>query len=368
MSQSKVKTAFVFGAHPSCLLTALQLQSQGFKVTVFDSGESLTKENYKQTEVNFWENNERTKEGIDLLERLLDQPLSVTALDSTPLMLSGDKVSDFVGFGDKKYSSLSAISQLNQRSLLSMNMSPTEIYTRARELFKGEIKTYSKVTQVEFGVDEISGVQINSGKVLTADIYAFTQSPSELVDFLPDEVLSGRLRSKIARTEVFGRLSLQVNFENFPTELEELKNINTFMIPHAADYEPCTGSIDNETATWHSFINSEFAEDPEKLAGQVRHMRKLIQKALPVLESPLRTASISFEKEEYANYETETILSNLLKSNRNMMCTSALWSTSWGISGVLESIMINNEIRTGLMGDTTKRETTNEPTSLEANT
>lgn len=362
------KTAFVFGSQLSSLISALHFQRLGYKVTLYDVSQSFSAESprFISSILNFVPDSQRTHEALAFLSELLGQQIGFEDSEQAPKLVSAEKTIDFVGFGDKKYPSLPAISQLNQRAQLLLDTPIESLALRALELFDGEIKSYSQITSIDFNADGIEALQINGGKKQYADLYVFTQTPRELIELLPDEVLGSRLRSKLARTEVYGRLSLKTHDSFDTSELAELVDNFLFFIPQAADFEPCMGYINKSQSQWHSYMNSELAEDPEKLAGQVRHMRKIIERALPSLQGALKTASISFEKEDFASYDSSSILANLLKSNENMLFASSLWSEIPGLIGCLDALMLNLQIRaeTSKTTDNLTSTPSQQPTSL----
>lgn len=371
-TSAKKPTAFVFGSNGATLISALHFQRLGFEVTIFDGASSFNKSapRFHSAELNFWPATEQADEVLNFLEEVLHARIDRRQIEVAALTTTAERISEFSGFGDKKYTSIPALSSLNTRAQYDLCLSNEEIFKTALAQFEGEVKAYSQITGIRFGADSIESVQVNGGKDVQADWYVFTHTPAELLDLLPDEVLSSRLRSKMARTPTWGRLALRTQGALSSEALEKWNESTIFLTPHAADFEPCVGRVMPDSTLWLSYLNTEFSEDAEKLAGQVRHMRKIIAKAIPELEVPLKSAAISFDKESFAEYDADTIIANLQKSNRNLLIASPLWSAWPGLAGCVAALEMatRNQPTLATQGKNGPSSTTSEParpTTLE---
>lgn len=349
------KKALIFGNNAAALITGLQLEKLGYSVQVHDPAQHFQYENprFFAPEISFWPSSEESFENLAWLEQVMTSAnrrfqLGGVEVDRPPLAFDGNTVTEFIGFGDKTYSSIPAASVFNRRAELQLNLSERQIYQALREACTFEILEYSDISQIRFGGDGIESVQVNGTKDLTADLFVFCQTPNELIKLAPNDFFPARLLSRLARTAVYAQLSLDVPLDQ--AAMSELQKLNvfgpiTFLMPAQNDHEPVLGQItDNADAAnptgralWHSYIASEYAEDPEKISGQFRHMRKLIEKHLPVLTESLRQSTIHMQAEALSDYATNEALDVFKKSNNNAILASPLWSSQYGLAGAVEA-------------------------------
>jgi hypothetical protein len=111
------------------------------------------------------------------------------------------------------------------------------------------------------------------------------------------------------------------------------------LLPPQNDHQPCIGTLLQDRSVWHSFCPIEDAEDAEGLANQVRHMRKLIEKALPALAEPIRAGSISLQTQAFAEYDSSEIRVVLKKSCNNAILAPQVFSHEHGLTGCVASVV-----------------------------
>ena len=213
---------------------------------------------------------------------------------------------------------------------------PSEkVYNRALELFEGTIKNYSEISKVNLNGDGIESVEINGGKELKADHYVFAQSPLELLELFPEEAISARVRTRIARTQHYSRVSLALDLpESFESEFSQ--NL-MFLLPNQNDQQPAMGLMGPGISVWQSFLPGEQAEDPEALATLIRNMKKLIGKSIPTLTDFIGAAGIHVQREAYAEYNRDEAWDDFKKHNNNASLVSPIWSSQHGLAACVEA-------------------------------
>ena len=203
------------------------------------------------------------------------------------------------------------------------------------ELFEGQIKDYSEVSKVNLSGDGIESVEINGGKELKADHYVFAQDPIELLELLPEEAISSRVRTRVARTPSYARVSLALELpESF--ESEHSQNL-MFLLPNQNDQQPTMGLMGSGISVWQAFLPSEAAEDAGELAVVIRNMKKLIGKSIPPLTDYVGTASIHVQREAFAEFNRDEVWGDFEKRNNNASLVSPLWSHQHGLAAIVES-------------------------------
>lgn len=334
MSQRKV---FVFGSNVAALISALDHQSRGAQVTLFDPGQHFQEDepHFFGTEISFWPSSDLNFENLGWLEQLVNLDIGGIEKDLPPLTFESKEPTAFIGFGEKTYSSLPAAANLNQRARLSLNCSEKKIFLRLRELFTGTIKEFSEISKINLSSDGIESVEINGAKEHKADHYVFAQTPSEILELLPQEALGSRIRSQLARIAVFTRVSL-----SFPLDENQGASASEnmiFLLPNPKDQQPVMGLIQSDHCIWQSYLPVESTEDPENLAVLIRNMKKIIGRSLPDMKDSLSTASIEVEKEAFAEYPWEKAWDDFKKHNNNATLVSPLWSNQQGLAAAVQS-------------------------------
>ena len=331
------KKVFVFGSNASAILSALYHQNEGAQVTLFDPGQHFDREQPKffSPEIAFWPSSDVNFENLGWLEKLVNLSLGGIEKDLAPIGFSGNEPTPFIGFGEKKYTSLPAAVTWNIRARLVVNESSETVYQRAFELFEGDIKDYSEISKVNLSGEGIESVEINGRKEHKADHYVFAQSPLELLELFPEDAISPKVRTRVARTAHFARVSLALNLpENFETEHSQ--NL-LFLLPNQNDQQPSMGLMGHGQSVWQSFLHGEAAEDPEALATLIRQMKKLIGKSIPPLSDYLAEASIHVQREAFAEYNRDHFWDDFQKHNNNVSLVSPLWSHQQGLAACVEA-------------------------------
>ena len=334
MSKRKV---FVFGSNGSAIISALFHQSEGADVTLFDPGVHFDRENPKffAPEIAFWPSSEVNFENLGWVEKLVNLELGGIEKDLPPIGFENNEPTPFIGFGEKKYTSLPAAASWNLRARLVVNDPSEKVYNRALELFEGTIKQYSEISKVNLNGDGIESVEINGGKELKADHYVFAQSPLELLELFPEEAISARVRTRIARTQHYSRVSLALDLpESFESEFSQ--NL-MFLLPNQNDQQPAMGLMGPGISVWQSFLPGEQAEDPEALATLIRNMKKLIGKSIPTLTDFIGAAGIHVQREAYAEYNRDEAWDDFKKHNNNASLVSPIWSSQHGLAACVEA-------------------------------
>lgn len=334
MSKQKV---FVFGSNGSAILSALYHQQNGDDVTLFDPGQHFDREQPKffAPEISFWPSSEVNFENLGWLEKLVNLNLGGVERDLPPIGFVGNEPTAFIGFGDKKYSSLPAAATWNLSARLIVNDSSEKIYLRMLELFEGPIKDYSEVSKINLSGEGIESVEINGGKELKADHYVFAQDPIQIIKLLPEEGLSSRVRSRIARTPSYARISLALELpESF--ESEHSQNL-MFLLPNQNDQQPTMGLMGSGLSVWQAFLPSEAAEDPSEMAVVIKNMKKLIGKSIPPLSDYVGEASIHVQREAFAEFNRDEAWDDFKKRNNNASLVSPLWSHQQGLAACTET-------------------------------
>lgn len=361
------KKILIFGNNSSALLSAIAFSKAGHHVDIYDPGQHFQVDSprYFAPEFSFWPSSEQAFEDLAWLENLLGLSLGGLEVDLPPVTFSGDAVAPFVGFGDKKYSSIPAASVFNRRAHLRINFDERTIYNRLREQCRADIHEFSDISDIRIGADGIESVQINGNKDLSADAYVFCQSPSELIRMAPTDFFASRLLSRLARVHVYSQLTLSVKHpQNFVVpHLLDTQGL-LFLLPNQNDQEPVIGQITEHQSVWQAYVSTETAEDAEALATVFRNMRKIVERHIgassPKFVDELRRASIHMQIETLAEYPTEEAMEIFKKSNNNAILVSPLWSKNHGLSGAVEAVRKATESWT--FPETAKAL----PTSLEA--
>ncbi|MCB0350235.1 MAG: hypothetical protein KDD38_03565 [Bdellovibrionales bacterium] len=273
------------------LILATHLERDGHSVTLIDIGDCLKSQKLRHgQQLPFYPASSELKIALESLNTLIVEPVVITEQELQPLTFEDGTLKPFVGFGDSKSAAVQPLSRLNSSQSFELNCSLQDAVEGLTSCLKTKPFTYSEISKIEFSASKIDKIIINGSQEVIADHYVFLNSPREILDFLPEENLGARVRSRIMKSARWARVALEMQHEK---PLFDGSNL-IFLIPNQDEQDPCVGQfriseLDSAAPTYHSvwetYINTELSDDAESVANVIKGMRKLIRKAFPDLEA-----------------------------------------------------------------------------------
>jgi hypothetical protein len=162
-----------------------------------------------------------------------------------------------------------------------------------RANLKAKAHAFSELTRLEWSGDKVEKLVINGNQEIFSDLFVFLISPREYLNFLNSDELGGRVRSRIAKTPVLARLTLEFQHSQ-PIETvvaaQEIGRNPIVLVPNQADQEPCVGLIfaEKQSSSWETYIENELSEDAEYVSSVLKTMKRLIRRTITNLEEKPR--------------------------------------------------------------------------------
>jgi hypothetical protein len=211
------------------------------------------------------------------------------------LIIEDSQAKPFVGFGDHASPAVAPLSRYNTDfpAATTWDYSTPEAMGDTRTM---KVLRYSELTGVEFVGPLVDKIVINGAQALEAERYVFMNTPYELMNWLPQNVLTARVRSRIAKTPAWARVTLQWTHSKPVTEIQNL----IVLTPSSAEQDPFIGQFSDagqsplQHSTWETYVPQELCEDAEHIATVFKTIRRLVRRAFPdIEEKPRETLSVT---------------------------------------------------------------------------
>lgn len=284
----------IIGGNLTGAILARQLCRTGHSVTIIEKQDSLVAHLKPQVTQNgemppgFYKVPHRpeSQQALDWIsEQLETGPLYEGVLDSSPVTYMNSELKAFLGFGDRRCLSIEGLSYYNTSSWLNVTLPPEDLRQKVVDNLDVEVFVGCEVTDFIVVDEKIQSATINGDHSLFANQFIFCLSPAELLDLVPPQSLSHRLRQRLAKAVAFSQVSLHFS-HNQPICAEEKLH---FLMGGKDDFEPCLGyfflppkpETNTQHSVWITLIPSEHQEDNEYISNTIRNMKKQIKRAYP---------------------------------------------------------------------------------------
>ncbi|MDZ4678238.1 MAG: FAD-dependent oxidoreductase [Oligoflexia bacterium] len=226
------------------------------------------------------------------LNKLLNLELPIESWNLPPVVFGKNEFSEFVGFGSTKNRSLiEELSYYTSSPRLLVSGGWSKLIDQLLKIIPDSKKrTRSHVTKLEVTDNVVTSVLINGDTQLTADRFVFTFSPSALKSLLPIDAVNAKTLQRIAKTEPFTVLSLDIAINQPVSELKNIMVLNDggdddFYVlgQFVTNVDPMRENAGLQISTWLTLINEETTIDDEATSKVIRNMKKVIKKAFPEL-------------------------------------------------------------------------------------
>jgi phytoene dehydrogenase-like protein len=360
-----MQTAVIISQNPTGILAAALLERAGFDVTLIDSGNNTFSNRANLLEMTTIPSDPTAFEALAHLEEALNIKLIGGEVEVPPVYFEGNEPKPFSGFGDSKFKSVAPLSVFNFSKALALTQDLGAVVAKAKELFRGKVLAYTEVSKVEFDGDRVSEVLLNSGNTIKADFFAFCDSPREVLNLIPADMMSSRWRARILKTSVASRIKIHFNHLQ-PVVAPELLNRALFLIPGGTTQEPFVGQVfQDETGThsvWQAYMPEEMNEDPEIISSTIKHMRRQLQRAFNPEEFRRENLLVA-EPQAFGEFGWSRETAGFEEHIENAVLGSPLLSPFAGLMGCVEQSR-----RIFLAATQPQQKRSNEPTILAEST
>lgn len=261
--------------------------------------------------LDFFPADEKSEEALAwLAEKVLGESVAGEIKETIPSTFESGEFKKFVGFGERKLTTIDAVEYYLQQRQQSLTLSPNQWVDLLLKQFKGEVIDRAQPTQILVEEGHVKALVINETKRIEADRFIFCGSSRDLLELVPQDVLPGRVRQKIAKAKLFHRLNLNLTFSE---DMEHQSEIHVLM-GTKDDFEPVIGQfqyMESEegqkrlTSSWTYLMNNDEYEDPESMTSIVKYMKRQIKRAYPEAFEVVASESISVSRDSHGHLDLE---------------------------------------------------------------
>lgn len=230
-----------------------------------------------------------SEKALRFLESLTGQAMIASVTEVAPITYEAGGFKTFLGFGDSPPDFYEELAYFTAANRIDLSLQPYEWTQLLFQAFRGEFLPRSYVTKFHKEGERISHLTVNGSKTLSAQNFIFTGSIKDLALLLPEDTLSARARSKLAKNLYWTPLCLDV------CHGQEVSNSPAMHVLNGTtqdDLGPCVGrflpSIDTEvpgqkcqSSQWVTFIDHELTDDSESVGLALKKIKRQIKRAYP---------------------------------------------------------------------------------------
>ena len=228
------------------------------------------------------------EKAIRFLEGLIEQCVISDVSEEAPVTYEGGALKTFLGFGDNPPDFYEELNYFTSAKKIGLSLQPYEWTQKLFEKFKGDFLPRSYVTKFNAQDGRITHVTINGAKTVQAQNFIFAGSVRDLHVLLPEEVLSARAKSKLAKNTYWTALCLDLCHAQEVTSNPAMHVLNGTtqdeIGPCAGHFLPSVTGEDGsvrQTSQWITFIDFETTEDSEVVGMTLKKIKRQIKRAYP---------------------------------------------------------------------------------------
>ncbi|MCB0348982.1 MAG: hypothetical protein KDD37_09095 [Bdellovibrionales bacterium] len=242
----------------------------------------------------------------------------------------------FLGFGNQPPAFLSAIEPYLKNNKNRWSTSHTKLTEDLTSALQGDIVYKTKISGFEITDKKIQSITINDSKLITANVFVFSNQNEKLTDWFQPDHLGRKNFQKLAKTSYWTRIELNVKHENTEITMDK----DHLLTGSTENAIPLFGTFyknpeDFICSKWISFLPAELTDDSEAAGLVLREMKRQIKRGYPNAFDGL-----VFEKIKVIPFSDAEILADLNKdctlgNLTNTFMASGQWSGTAGIDGKL---------------------------------
>jgi phytoene dehydrogenase-like protein len=229
------------------------------------------------------------------LKKDLNLNFQIESFNESAQYFENKTFSEFVGFGETKNRAL--VEELNYYLL-----SPRLMVAGGWRILVDELQALipekkrlpnSHITRLGVQDERVTTVLINGESSVTAENFIFTFSPGHLKEILGLGVLSGKTLQKIARTEPFTAISLDIATVETKSSAKNIfllsdyskaSEVETFVLGQfVSNGDPSRAWGGCQVSTWMTLVDHETLLSDEDGSKAIKNMKKIVTKAFPDL-------------------------------------------------------------------------------------
>ncbi|MEN0058932.1 MAG: FAD-dependent oxidoreductase [Bdellovibrio sp.] len=228
-----------------------------------------------------------SEKAMRFLETLLQTDVIESVEEEAPITYDAGGFKTFLGFGDNPPAFYEELAYFTSSKRINLKLEPFQWTQLLFEKFQGDFLPRSYVTKFHQEESKVSHITINGSKTLYAHNFIYTGTLKDLALLLPEEALSMRARTKLAKNTYWTALCLDLCHDKSVTEATALHVLNGTT---QDEIGPCVGrftpAVEAEGKTlqasqWLTFIEEEVTEDSEVVGMALKKIKRQVKRAYP---------------------------------------------------------------------------------------
>lgn len=277
----------IVGSHFSALLVAYIL-SRTFhkKVAIiepqdFVGGEDATIKIDNKKLLSHFSKVSASEQNLDLLHWLatnIEIDIPSDAFEFTPLTIESGKLIPFVGFGERKFSTIELFKDFSSSKNYELSSNLDAWTEHLESCFIGDIYTMAEVTSIEVENGQIKYVAINGSRNLICENLVYCLPPKSIKKLLPIDVVSHKSFQRLLKNKSYSQVRLHLLHDQ-----DVIVEKNPFHILYGGkdDFEPIVGQFSEINShlcsLWTCWMLTDLIDDHEHLGALLKNIKKQIK-------------------------------------------------------------------------------------------
>lgn len=228
-----------------------------------------------------------SQKAMNFLENLLGTPVVAGTSNEAPITYEAGGFKTFLGFGDNPPAFYEELNYFTSAQRTDLAIEPYAWTQMLFEKFQGDFMPRSYVTKFHQEGEKVTHITINGSKTLHAHNFIFCGTVKDLALLLPEDAISIRARTKLAKNAYWTALCLDICHSKQVTDSAAVHVLNGTT---QDEIGPCAGrfmpAVEVEGATlqasqWITFIEQEVTEDSEVVGMALKKIKRQIKRAYP---------------------------------------------------------------------------------------
>jgi hypothetical protein len=198
------------------------------------------------------------------------------------LTFESAKWQPFLGFGNQPPQFLEALAPYLQTNKQRWNVSYSALIESLLIQLEGDIMFKAQISNFEVTNETISSITLNDSKLIPATTFVFANQLERLVDWFQPDHLGKKLFQKLAKTNFWTRLELNIKHDEQEVNIDKdhlLTGSTENAVPlFGGFYRNPEGFLCSQ---WISFIAAELTDDSEEAGNLLREMKRQLKRAYP---------------------------------------------------------------------------------------
>lgn len=227
------------------------------------------------------------EKAVRFLENILGQDIVSEISEEAPVTYEGGSFKTFLGFGDNPPPFYEELGYFTSAKRQDLKFEPYQWTQGLMELFKGDFLPRSYVTKFHQDGECVTHLTVNGSKTIHAHNFIFTGSVKDLALLLPEDAISTRARSKLAKNTYWTGLCLDLCHDKEVTTSTAMHVLNGTTQDEVG---PCVGrflpavEVDGarlQASQWMTFIEHEVTDDSEVVGTALKKIKRQVKRAYP---------------------------------------------------------------------------------------